>query len=185
MSLLDRFPKNIQPEAPPGRPIRDGIGLDADDIPASGSHAVQEFPVPAADFQQPATPLHDLGGQVIPFPGGLVGIGRQPGGQFQAVAVGGSRHVGKGIITTASYEARRYGLHSGMAVRDAVQLCPHVIFVHPDFAKYVHVSQNVFRMLLEYTDRVEPVSVDEAYFDVSDVVWKEGGVEALAMKKKK
>jgi DNA polymerase IV len=101
------------------------------------------------------------------------------------VAVGGSRHVGKGIITTASYEARRYGLHSGMAVRDALQLCPQVIFVHPDIAKYVHVSQSIFRMLLEYTDRVEPVSVDEAYFDVSDVVWKEGGVEALAMKIKR
>jgi DNA polymerase-4 len=96
------------------------------------------------------------------------------------IVVGGST-LGYGVVTTASYEARRYGIRSGMAAADALRLCPQVIFVRPDTDKYLDVSQRIFCMLLEYTDRVEPVSVDEAYLDVTDIVWKEGGVDALAM----
>jgi DNA polymerase-4 len=96
------------------------------------------------------------------------------------IAVGGSTQ-GHGVVTTASYEARRYGICSGMSAADALKLCPHVIFVRPDTDKYLDVSHHVFQLLMQYTDRVEPVSVDEAYLDVTDVVWKEGGVDALAM----
>lgn len=98
----------------------------------------------------------------------------------KAIAIGGSAR-GFGVVTTASYEARRYGLRSGMSAADALRLCPHVIFVRPDTGKYLDVSCRIFRLLREYTDRVEPVSVDEAYIDVTDVVWKHGGVDALAM----
>jgi len=99
----------------------------------------------------------------------------------KAIVVGGSA-LGRGVVTTASYEARRYGIRSGMAAADALRLCPHVIFVRPNMGKYLDVSHRIFEMLREYTDRVEPVSVDEAYLDVTDVVWKEGGVDALAMR---
>ncbi|MFZ5433656.1 MAG: DNA polymerase IV [Calditrichota bacterium] len=95
------------------------------------------------------------------------------------VVVGGDPH-GRGIVTTSSYEARRYGVRSGMPTSDAYKLCPHAVFIKPDSSKYVHASRQVFLMLREFTDRVEPVSVDEAYLDVTDVVQYAGGIEALA-----
>jgi DNA polymerase-4 len=97
------------------------------------------------------------------------------------VIVGGTPG-GRGIVTTASYEARRYGVRSGMPSGEAYRLCPHAIFVRPDIHKYVDVSRRVFQLLREFTERVEPVSVDEAYMDVSDVVWAAGGVKTLAMR---
>jgi DNA polymerase IV len=100
------------------------------------------------------------------------------------VGVGGNP-FGRGIVTTASYEARRFGVRSGMATSDAYKLCPQAVFVRPDHGRYSDVSNRIMELLLEFTDRVEPVSVDEAFLDVSDVVWKEGGVEALAMKIKR
>lgn len=105
----------------------------------------------------------------------------QPLLRGKPVVVGGSA-LGRGIVTTASYEARRYGLRSGMSASDAVKLCPQAIFLRSDTSKYLDASRRIMKILLEFTDRVEPASVDEAYMDVSGVVWKEGGPEALAMK---
>ncbi|HEY3296270.1 MAG TPA: DNA polymerase IV [bacterium] len=97
------------------------------------------------------------------------------------VIIGGSPS-GRGIVTTCTYEARRFGVRSGMPASDAIRLCPQAIFVRPNGDKYIDVSRRIFALLREFTDRVEPVSVDEAYMDMTDVVWKEHGVEALAMK---
>lgn len=100
------------------------------------------------------------------------------------VVVGGSKGD-KGIVTTASYEARRYGLRAGMAIIEARRLCPHAIFVRPNLYKYVDISQRIFVRLLEFTELVEPVSVDEAYLDVTDQVHSAGDIERLAMKIKR
>lgn len=85
----------------------------------------------------------------------------------KCAAVGGS-HTGRGIVSTASYEARKYGVRSGMSSLDVLKICPQIIFVKPDFNKYASVSMRIFKLLREYTDRVEPVSVDEAYIDMTD-----------------
>jgi nucleotidyltransferase/DNA polymerase involved in DNA repair len=100
------------------------------------------------------------------------------------IVVGGNP-FGRGIVTTASYEARKYGVRSGMATSEAYKLCPQATFVRPDHSLYTEVSRRIMELLLEFTDRVEPVSVDEAYIDATGIVWKEGGVEELAMKIKR
>lgn len=104
----------------------------------------------------------------------------QPQLRGKPIAVGGNAN-GRGVVTTSSYEARRYGVKSGMSAADALKLCPQITFVRSDVGKYLDVSRRIFNLLFRYTNRVEPVSVDEAYMDVTDIVWKEGGVESLAM----
>jgi DNA polymerase-4 len=81
------------------------------------------------------------------------------------VAVGGSgeRHV----VAAASYEARKYGVHSAMPSVTAKKLCPELIFVHHRFDRYNELSEMVFEILREYTDLVEPLSIDEAFLDVT------------------
>jgi DNA polymerase-4 len=82
------------------------------------------------------------------------------------VAVGGSgeRHV----VAAASYEARKYGVHSAMPSVIAKRLCPELIFVHHRFDRYIEISDQVFSILKEYTDLVEPLSIDEAFLDVTE-----------------
>ncbi|MGI6311180.1 MAG: DNA polymerase IV [Bacteroidales bacterium] len=81
------------------------------------------------------------------------------------VAVGGSgvRHV----VAAASYEARRYGVHSAMPSVTALRLCPGLIFVKHRFDRYQEMSGKVFEIFREYTDLVEPLSIDEAFLDVT------------------
>lgn len=81
------------------------------------------------------------------------------------VAVGGSAM--RGVVAAASYEARRYGVRSAMPSITAKRLCPDLIFVKSNFDVYRTVSQQVRSIFLEYTDLVEPLSLDEAYLDVS------------------
>lgn len=90
----------------------------------------------------------------------------QPELRGKAVAVGGGEH--RGVITTASYEARKYGVRSAMPGFKAKQLCPHLIFVPPRFDAYHKVSAEVREIFSEYTDLIEPLSLDEAYLDVTD-----------------
>jgi DNA polymerase IV len=99
----------------------------------------------------------------------------------KAVSVGGGLS-GRGVVSTASYEARRYGVRSGMSSLEALRLCPHLIFVKPDFDKYATVSKRVFAIMRTYSDRVEPVSVDEAFMDVTDICPDDAAIERLAMK---
>jgi len=83
------------------------------------------------------------------------------------VIVGGSPE-GRGVVAAASYEVRKYGVHSAMPAAKAVRLCPHAIFVKPRFEVYRKVSQQIREIFFEFTDLVEPLSLDEAYLDVTE-----------------
>jgi DNA polymerase IV len=74
---------------------------------------------------------------------------------------------GRGVVATASYEARRFGVTSAMPISQAWRLCPHGSYVPPDMAKYGRVSGEVMAVLDRFTDCVEPVSIDEAFLDVT------------------
>ena len=83
----------------------------------------------------------------------------------KAIAVGGSE--ARGVVAAASYEARRYGVRSAMSSVVAKQLCPQLIFVKPRFDRYREISMQIRAIFYEYTDLVEPLSLDEAYLDVT------------------
>ena len=85
----------------------------------------------------------------------------------KAVIVGGSPN-GRGVVSTASYEARKFGVHSAMPCSQAARLCPHGIFVKSNFDAYKEVSRQIREIFYEYTDLVEPLSLDEAYLDVTN-----------------
>lgn len=82
------------------------------------------------------------------------------------VIVGGSPNS-RGVVSTASYEARQFGVHSAMPTSQAYRLCPDGIFVHPRFEVYKEVSNQIREIFYHYTDLVEPLSLDEAYLDVT------------------
>ncbi|MEP3390153.1 MAG: DNA polymerase IV [Reichenbachiella sp.] len=82
------------------------------------------------------------------------------------VAVGGSRS--RGVVAAASYEARKFGVRSAMPSVTAYRRCPDIIFVKPRFEVYKEVSQIIRGIFFEYTDLVEPLSLDEAYLDVTN-----------------
>jgi DNA polymerase-4 len=88
------------------------------------------------------------------------------------VAVGGSP-AGRGVVCAASYEARAYGVRSAIPMARAVRLCPDLVIVRPDFQRYRTVSQQVFEIFRRITPVVEPLSLDEAYLDVTENVWGE------------
>jgi DNA polymerase-4 len=88
------------------------------------------------------------------------------------VAVGG-RPEGRGVVAAASYEARTFGVHSAMSMAAAVRLCPSLVIVRPDFSRYRHISGQVFDMYRSVTPLVEPLSLDEAYLDVTENAWGE------------
>lgn len=83
------------------------------------------------------------------------------------LAVGGSPD-GRGVVATASYEARKYGVKSAMSSRQALILCPDLIFVRPRFEVYKDVSLKIRSIFSRYTDLIEPLSLDEAYLDVTE-----------------
>ncbi len=83
------------------------------------------------------------------------------------VVVGGSPQS-RGVVCTANYIARKFGIHSAMSCARAARLCPEAIFVRPDFAKYSTVSSQIRRVFAQYTGLIEPLSLDEAYLDVTE-----------------
>ncbi|OXB01150.1 DNA polymerase IV [Flavobacterium oncorhynchi] len=81
------------------------------------------------------------------------------------VAVGGSEN--RGVVSAASYEARKYGVRSAISGVLAKKYCPEIIFVRPRFDRYKEISSKIHKIFHEYTDLVEPLSLDEAYLDVT------------------
>ena len=84
----------------------------------------------------------------------------------KAIAVGGNEV--RGVVSAASYEARKFGVRSAMSGFLAKQKCPHIIFVKSDFPRYKELSAKIREIFYEYTDLVEPLSLDEAYLDVTE-----------------
>ncbi|MDF2438931.1 MAG: dinB [Bacteroidota bacterium] len=84
------------------------------------------------------------------------------------IVVGGSPEGRGGVVAAASYEARKFGVRSAMPSKKAKELCPHLIFVYPRFAAYKEVSKKIREIFHRYTDIVEPLSLDEAYLDVTE-----------------
>lgn len=84
----------------------------------------------------------------------------------KAIAVGGSSQ--RGVVAAASYEARKYGVKSAMSSVIAKRNCPDLIFVKPRFDRYREISQRIRNIFFQYTDLVEPLSLDEAYLDVTE-----------------
>jgi DNA polymerase-4 len=82
------------------------------------------------------------------------------------IAVGGGGK--RGVISAASYEARKFGVKSAMAGNLAIKLCPELIFVRPHFERYTEISKQIRSIFYDYTDLVEPLSLDEAYLDVTE-----------------
>lgn len=81
------------------------------------------------------------------------------------LAVGGNEI--RGVVSAASYEARKFGVKSAMAGNLAKKLCPELLFVSPNFERYHEISKQIRKIFLDYTDLVEPLSLDEAYLDVT------------------
>ncbi len=104
----------------------------------------------------------------------------------KAVIVGADPQGGKGrgVVSTCSYEARKFGVHSAMPIQTAYKLCPHGIYVPPNGRLYSRVSANIFKILHEFTDLVEPLSIDEAFMDVTGSVRLFGGARQIAYKMK-
>ena len=74
----------------------------------------------------------------------------------------------RGVVSTASYEARRFGVHSAQSIQVAKRLCPQLIIVEPHFQKYKEVSAQLHEIFHDYTDLIEPISLDEAFLDVTE-----------------
>ncbi len=96
----------------------------------------------------------------------------QPDLRGRPVAVGGDP-AGRGVVAAASYEARKFGVRSAIPMSRAVRLCPSLVIVRPDFTKYQDVSRQVFELFRRVTPLVEPMSLDEAYLDVTENTWGE------------
>ncbi|SMP59333.1 DNA polymerase-4 [Neorhodopirellula lusitana] len=93
------------------------------------------------------------------------------------VVVGGGSQ--RGVVTAASYEARQYGIHSAMPGRRAVELCPHAIFVKSRHEHYANIGRQVRGIFHRYTPVVQPLSLDEAFLDVSGVMRLHGDAETI------
>ena len=86
--------------------------------------------------------------------------------QRRPVIVGGDPG-GRGVVAACSYEARTFGIHSAMPCAKAVKLCPHAVFIRSNMARYKEISGQIMTIFHEYTDLVEPLSLDEAFLDIS------------------
>ena len=95
------------------------------------------------------------------------------------LAVGGAPDK-RGVIATCNYEARRYGVRSAMASRHALKLCPNLKIVAPRMNAYRKASERIHKIFRDYTDLIEPLSLDEAYLDVSDSALLQGSATRIA-----
>lgn len=100
------------------------------------------------------------------------------------MAVGGSSDR-RGVISTSNYEARKFGVRSAMATAQAMKLCPQLVLVRSNFAKYIEASEKVFEIFREFTDKVEGLSLDEAFLDVTDSEHFQGSATLIAQEIRK
>ena len=91
---------------------------------------------------------------------------------------------GRGVVSTASYEARRFGVGSAMPISEAWRRCPHGVYLHPDMEKYARESDRIMGVFHRFTDLVEPISIDEAFLDVTGSARAMGTGEEIARKLK-
>ena len=103
----------------------------------------------------------------------------QPELRGKPVVVGGSPK-GRGVISAASYEARKFGLHSAMPAAQAIRLCPQAIFIRPRMEHYAAVSKQIREIFNRFTSLIEPISLDEAFLDVSGSTGLFGDPESIA-----
>lgn len=104
----------------------------------------------------------------------------QPRLRGKPIIVGGDPR-GRGVVCSASYEARKFGVRSAMSCAKAARLCPQAIFVSPNFSRYSKVSREIREIFLSVTPWVEPLSLDEAYLDVTENLLKEPLARSLAI----
>jgi DNA polymerase-4 len=107
---------------------------------------------------------------------------RRPELRGRAIIVGGGGDdERRGVVSAASYEARRFGVHSAMPLARARRLCPHAVVLPVDFAGYRKASRDVFALARELTPQLEPVSLDEAYLDITGSIARLGSPEQMAI----
>ncbi|HFC30194.1 MAG TPA: DNA polymerase IV, partial [Oceanospirillales bacterium] len=101
--------------------------------------------------------------------------------QGKPIAVGG-RPENRGVVATCNYEARKFGIHSAMPMAQAIKKCPHLILLPVNMSLYRQVSKNLQAMFRQYTNLVQPLSLDEAFLDVSDCQQCQGSATLIARK---
>ena len=108
-----------------------------------------------------------------------VEIRDNPGLRGKPVVVGGAAS-GRGVVSAANYIARKFGVHSAMPAAQAARLCPDAVFVRPRMEHYVAISKQIREIFFRYTSLVEPLSLDEAFLDVSGCTELFGSPTAIA-----
>ena len=93
----------------------------------------------------------------------------------------GSLPAERGVVATCSYEARKFGVHSAMNIKEAYRLCPNGIYMHPDMDKYKRVSGELHAIWNEYAEAAETIALDEAYLDVTNTAGSLEGARSIAM----
>ena len=95
------------------------------------------------------------------------------------IAIGGSVEQ-RGVVATCNYPARKFGIHSAMPMAQALKRCPHLTVIRGDMAKYKAVARQVFAIYRDVTELIEPLSLDEAFLDVSEVTLHHGSATRMA-----
>ena len=113
-----------------------------------------------------------------------VEIRDQPSLKGKPVVVGGSPES-RGVVAAASYEARKFGVRSAISSAEAKRRCPHAVFIRPRFEAYSEASEKIMAILQTVTDQIEPLSLDEAYLDVTENKWNERSATRIAERLKK
>lgn len=108
-----------------------------------------------------------------------VEIKHNPALKNKPIAVGG-RPEDRSVVCTASYEAREFGVRAGLSSYKALKLCPNLILIPPNFKNYKEESRAIHEIFRRFTDKVEPLSLDEAYLDVSNSKYFHGSATLIA-----